>query len=289
MGIPKALHYYYYKELWEPFFKKLDIDLIISPDTNPVMLDNGTKLVPDEMCLSMKLYFGHLVYLADKCDYILIPRIDRFDNDNQTCTNFLAIYDLASKLFDTKILNFNIDNDNNMRGGLFKIGKELGFSSKKVTQAYKYAIAYYKYSLKQKEIEQSNKLLSDRKKVLLISHPYNTYDSLIGKPIIKLFEDNDINIIYCDAFNIQKTNTLALKLSPNLYWKYSRDQIGSILLSDKVDGFLFLSSFPCGLDSLVNELVMRKLNKPYLNLVVDDNTSLAGVETRVESFIDVIN
>ena len=57
---------------------------------------------------------------------------------------------------------------------------------------------------------------------------------------------------------------------------------------EKIDGIVFLTAFPCGLDSLVNELVMRKIDKPYLNLVIDDLDSLAGMETRIESFVDII-
>jgi len=42
------------------------------------------------------------------------------------------------------------------------------------------------------------------------------------------------------------------------------------------------------LDSLVNELVMRKISKPYLNLIIDDLDSNTGLETRLESFIDIV-
>ena len=35
-------------------------------------------------------------------------------------------------------------------------------------------------------------------------------------------------------------------------------------------------------------LVLRKIDKPYLNLVIDDLDSLSGVETRLESFVDII-
>ena len=38
------------------------------------------------MCLSLKNYIGHVAYLKDKCDYILIPRIDNYGIENQTCT-----------------------------------------------------------------------------------------------------------------------------------------------------------------------------------------------------------
>ena len=34
---------------------------------------------------------------------------------------------------------------------------------------------------------------------------------------------------------------------------------------------------------------MRKLDKPYINLVIDDIESSGGIETRLESFVDVLN
>lgn len=42
------------------------------------------------------------------------------------------------------------------------------------------------------------------------------------------------------------------------------------------------------MDSLANELVMRKINKPYLNLVIDDLDASGGINTRIESFVDII-
>ena len=90
-------------------------------------------------------------------------------------------------------------------------------------------------------------------------------------------------------FHQDITNELSKKLSETLYFKYNKDIIGSIALCEpKVDGILFLSSFPCGVDSIVNELVMRRIKKPYLNLVIDEMDSQVGFETRIESFIDIL-
>ena len=50
-----------------------------------------------------------------------------------------------------------------------------------------------------------------------------------------------------------------------------------------------LSSFPCGTDSIVNELVIRNIELPIINLVIDDVNSFTGIETRIESFLDIIN
>ena len=56
-----------------------------------------------------------------------------------------------------------------------------------------------------------------------------------------------------------------------------------------MDGIILLSAFPCGPDSMVNELIARRVKRvPMLNLVLDSQSGTAGIETRLESFIDII-
>lgn len=289
IGIPRSLFYYYFNDLWINFFEYLNIDVVVSPKTNKQIMDLGIKYSTDEMCLSIKNYIGHVTYLKDKCDYILIPRIDNYGLDNQTCTNFLALFDIVNNLFDIKILNYNINlrNKETELKGFLEFGKTLNIDSKKIKDAYMYARVKSSKIKKNKILNNLKKLKSSKKKVLLLGHPYNMYDELIGMPIINMLKALNVEIIYSDLFysnNEDKTYT------KSLYWKYSKDNISSInKCIDRVDGIIFLSSFPCGLDSLVNELVMRKLNKKYLNLIIDDNSISGGIETRIESFIDIIS
>ncbi len=288
IGIPRSMYFYYFKDLWINFFDFLDIKLVISPETNKEIMDLGVKYSIDEMCLSMKNLIGHIAYLQGKCDYILIPRIDNYGIDNQTCTNFLALYDIINNLFDIKILNYNINlnNDETELKGLINIGKTLGLSRKEVIDAYEYACVKSGKIKKSKVLNNLRNLHSEKTKILLVGHPYNIYDKMIGEPIINMLKKLNIEIIYSDLFFVNDEYT---KYSKELYWKYSRENISSITKCiDKIDGIIFLSSFPCGPDSLVNELVMRKLNKPYINIIIDDVESSGGIETRIESFVDIV-
>jgi len=289
IGIPRSLYYYHFKDLWINFFEYLNIDVIISPETNNEILDLGLKYSTDEMCLSLKNYIGHVAYLKDKCDYILIPRIDNYGIDNQTCTNFLATYDIINNMFDINILNYNINlrNKETELKGLINIGNILGIDKKEIKEAYCFAKVKSNKIKKEKILNNLRKLKSKRKKILLVGHSYNMYDKLIGIPIIEMLKELDIEIIYSDLF-FEKDEFQ--KYSKELYWKYSKESVSSISKCiEKVDGIIFLSSFPCGLDSLVNELVMRKINKPYINIIIDDNSISGGIETRIESFVDVIS
>lgn len=283
------MYYYYFKDLWLNFFDYLNVEVIISPKTNKEIMDLGLKYSIDEMCLSMKNYIGHVAYLKDKCDCVLVPRIDNYGRDNQTCTNFLASYDIINNMFDIDIVNYNINllNDEDEIKGFISIGNLLGFDKKKAVDAYEYAKVKSFKTKKEKILKNLKNLKSKRKKILLVGHPYNIYDELIGMPIIEMIKKLDVEIIYSDLFNeIDGSN----KYSDGVYWKYSRENLSSISKSiNMVDGIVFLSSFPCGLDSLVNELVMRKINKPYINIIIDDNSVSGGIETRIESFIDIVS
>ena len=289
IGIPRSLFYYYYKNIWINFFNELNIDIIISPKTNKEIIDLGMKYSTDEMCLSLKNYIGHVAYLKDKCDYILIPRVDNYGDYNQTCTNFLAIYDYVNNILGVNTLNYNIDLNNNETemSGLINIARKLGISKKKALYAYRNALSINNTKLKE-QINNSN-LCSNNIKILLVGHSYNMHDEFIGIPIVKMLKNMNISIIYSDQFDSSLANNSSNKLSPNNYWKYSKEIIGSINLSkNNINGIIFLTTFPCGVDSLANELVMRNINIPFLNIIIDDLDSLSGIETRIESFIDIL-
>ena len=291
VGIPRSLFYYYYGDIWKDFFDSLNVPYIISPKTNQDIMNRGINIANDEMCLSLKNYLGHIDYLKDKCDYILVPRVSNFKNSNQTCTNFWAAYDIVHNLFPVNILNYNVDLEKRktLKKGLYKIGKELNKNKHQIKKAYRYAITKEKKKIKKNHMINTNKLKLNKTKILLVGHPYNLYDDMIGSDIIKYLIKNNIEVIYSDKFDSKITNPLSKKISKDLYFKYSKDNLGAITYCQKhINGVIFISAFPCAPDSLANELAMRKIKIPYLNLVIDDSTSFTGLETRLESFLDML-
>lgn len=287
--------YYYDKDLWIEFFKNLGIDVIISPNTNKKIVDSGTKLAPSEACLSLKIYLGHIIELKDKCNYILIPRLYSLKKNEQVCTNFNALYDLVNNLFEVDILNYNVDisTKNYQLLGFLSIGEQLGFSYIKSYKAYKYAEKIKKMKqkkqelLQQKEIEQNK----DKIKILLAGHPYNLYDSLIGKSVIDFLKENNITILYSDKINHELIDEECRKISTDIHWTHNKEIVASTkYYEDIVDGIILISSFPCGPDSLMNEQISHKIKKvPIITLIFEDLNNDAGIITRLESFIDILN
>jgi predicted nucleotide-binding protein (sugar kinase/HSP70/actin superfamily) len=291
VGIPKALLYYNYHVLWEHFFYELGVDLIYSKATDKEILEVGKSYAIDEACLSLKIYLGHINYLIDKVDYILVPRIVSLKKHDKVCTNFYALYDIINNLFNTKIIHYNVDVDAhiNERKAFIKMGKELGFSISTSLHAYLKAKRIAKRNAKHRFIKQSHLLESSKLKILLAGHPYNLRDKLIGGNIANIIEKLGIEIIYSDIYDENESKDKYKDISPHLYWTYNQDIINSILYyKDKVDGIMIVTSFPCGPDSLANEMCLRKIDKPIINLIIDELSSEVGLETRIESFIDII-
>lgn len=291
IGLPRALHYYYDGELWKSFFEELGCEVIVSPPTTAMILEEGMKIANDEMCLSLKVYLGHVSYLVGKCDYVFIPRIDNYGMKEQTCTNFLSVYDIVHNLLTENVLDCNIEATSGLSEmkAFIEVGKKLGKGKEQALLAYYNGVVKKKKFQKKKQLEIEKSIDKGFIRLLWLAHPYNTYDALIGKEVYSFLEKMGVSII--DGYYLERKSNedLSKKLSPTLYWKYNKELIGSILEVEKqVDGVIFLSSFPCGPDSLVNELMLRKIKIPYLNIIMDDVHSLTGIETRLESFIDIL-
>jgi Uncharacterized protein conserved in bacteria len=291
IGIPRGLYFYYHGKLYQRFFEKLGFKVITSPKTDYEILKKGIDNSVDEMCLPLKILLGHIKYLENKTDYIVIPRIDNYGYHNQTCTNFLAIHDICRNLFDIRILGYNINLENNEDefDGFLKMGKYFNIDDVKIMKAYEESLEEVEKINKIKYKKSMKKLNSNKTKILLVTHAYNIYDNLIGTPILKYLNENNIEVIISDECNPNLTEALSKKISKDLYWKYSKEALGSIVLNKhKIEGIIFLSSFPCALDSISYELAFRKINLPYIHLVLDDLSGSAGIETRLESFLDII-
>lgn len=235
---------------------------------------------------------GHVDDLKKRVDYILIPRIVSLKKKEKLCTNFSALYDIVNNTFDVNVLYYNIDVDKHINeiDSFIELGKQLGISKIKSINAYKKAKRKEK-ELFEKRLNSQNNLLNDGElKVLLVAHPYNLYDEFIGKPIIRYLESNNIVPIYSDVYDKSRLEYECSLISNTIYWTYNKELLGSIChYKDKVDGIIIISTFPCGPDSLTNEMITRKTKDiPIISIIVDELNNDAGLITRLESFIDVI-
>jgi len=295
IGLPRAMLYHRYEVLWKNYFSALGISCVISDATNKETIKSGTAVAIDEACLCTKIYLGHVNSLIGKCDFILVPRISNFGIKRNMCTKFESLYDLVCNTFrktNQRFISYNIDiiKGHTEEKAFTELGIELGFPKKTALSAYKTAKKAELDSLK--NIIKTDELLYKKigLKILIVAHSYVEKDPYIGKPVTVYLKKIGAVPIYADSIDRRDALKLSERISPTLKWELSRELIGSIQMhADKIDGMILMSAFPCGPDSMVNEMIIRKFNKiPTLNIVLDDQDGTAGLETRLESFIDIL-
>ncbi len=295
IGIPRAMLYYRYGTLWQSFFDGLGIRTVDSGPSSRKILEKGMTLAADEACLSLKLFLGHVNELIGACDYILIPRISNFGRNRNMCVRFEALYDLTCNTFrrtGQKFLAYNVNilTGQDEKDALLDLGQSLGYSAKAVKKAYEEAKKEEHRKWRERVRTEEQLYKSEELKILIVAHSYIIEDSYIGKPVVDSLKSFGAVPIRADLVDRDAALKHSVELSPTCKWEVNRELIGSVALHQKkVDGIILLSAFPCGPDAMVNELLTRRLSgTPLLNLVLDEQSGVAGIETRLESFVDII-
>jgi len=293
VGIPRALHFYFYEKLWTNFFKNLDIETVVSPLSNKEIVRKGIAYSIDEGCYSSKIFIGHVEYLLDKCDLIFVPRIENFGPKEEYCTRLFGIYDLVKNTFPTaKLLNANVNYSLRKKelDAFIEIGATLGKNPEETMRAYNDALQKFNEEKLRAIKNQEELLQNDNVKVLIVSHAYNTYDLAIGDSVVKFFKENNIDVIFADLIDSKTAKAKAKTAYNRMYWKVNTELLGGLeTYKESVDGIVLITTFPCGPDSLINELIIRTTkDKPVLSLMIDEQDANAGLMTRLESFTDII-
>ena len=254
IGIPRSFFYYEYETLIKTFFNELDIDYIISEESNQNTLKNGEKYLPKDTCIPLKLFLGHIEYLKNKCNMILVPRIIK----NNICPIFKGLYDLTNNLFKENILdlNLNIDKYKDLKLGLVELGLSLGLPYNKTVTAYKRAIEKQNKVKNNLILKQSNILKNNKRKILIKGTNYNIFDNMIGKQIIDILKEQNIEIIY-ENYNKEEN-----------YKEYLNKAIR-------------ISSNNCP------RIIMNNLNNNIktINIIINENTTKKELKTIIERFL----
>ncbi|GFP19160.1 hypothetical protein HKBW3S03_00664 [Candidatus Hakubella thermalkaliphila] len=94
IGVPRALLYYKYYPWWKSFFEELGFQVVVSCPTNKALLVAGVAAASDETCLPVKAFYGHVLDLKDRVDYLFIPRMISVEKKTYTCPKFLGLPDI---------------------------------------------------------------------------------------------------------------------------------------------------------------------------------------------------
>jgi len=312
IGIPRALMYYRYFSLWHTFFEELGWSVVVSDGLGKT----GKIIYFEDSCLPMKLMVTHAVSLQDKADHLFVPRLVSLHRSYIMCPKFRGAPDVVRLATEGKIsiIDETVDlqsRNHSLLQSFLRIGEKLGASKKEAKQALKKGEQVYS-KFKEESIDRINGLpLRDlfqlriptpgkRKestlRVAFVGHPYNLFDSDINKDIFTLTKSLGIEIFTSDFLSEKEIDRELSDLSKEIYWSSGREIVGALFhfLKGGVDGVVFLTSFKCGIDALLQEFIKRSrkvhggANVPFLVLSFDEHTGREGLLTRLEAFKDVM-
>ena len=320
VGMPRSLLYFKFYPLWKTFLEELGCSIVLSPHTNKTIVEKGVELGFNELCLPIKIYYGHVAYLLDNypdLDYIFIPRYISLDPKGFYCPKFLSLPDAMRGNFDhlPKLLVWEVNAKESLKiAWAIKFGMKLGASIPKITDAYQKAVkAYHNFKAVIKggifitkalnAIEKGEQLPDPRDMqrhpitIFVLGHPYNVYEDYTTMNMLDKLDKMCVNVMALENVPSEEfKNRVKIGGKFDNYWGNEQEilQTSHYLFDggrSVVDGIIFIISFACGPDSLIAEIVMRDMRVkkiPYMSLIVDEHSGSAGLETRIETFVDMI-
>ncbi len=319
IGVPRALMYHYYYPMWKVFFNELGLELKISPKTNKKIINQGVKIAVDDICLPFKAYYGHVLELKDKVDYLFVPRFVSLGNNNYVCPKFMGLPDMLRA--NIKGLPKLIEPVIDLRKGFMPVRRtanQIGniFNKRfwEIESAYRKAIKLQNkfekiqteaktfddaikiiFNNQNKHTEQIEDNVENKLKIAVLGHAYIINDNFMSMDIIKHLADMGIDVTTVEMYEHNSIEGAAALQNKKLFWYFNRKIMGTAyhLLSDDsdIDGIVQVTAFGCGPDSLVKELIDikgKRNNISILNINIDEHSGEAGLITRLEAFVDLL-
>ncbi len=285
IGIPRALDFYLYPALWETFLRELGMDVVVSSPTSRRTVEQAGLISESEHCLPVKLFDAHLAELAEHAGLIFVPRILSAFPGHIACPKLGALPDCARAQVPPAVQIISVDIDEArvpLAQSLAELGQLLNAAPAAIRQAAGCALS----ALQAARTEEAAPSKAGGLHFLIIGHPYNLNDAYLAGPVFDRLDRLGVRAERV-SFADREVPPEPLKWDVcSLIYNRLRD-----LSSAEWDGVIHLSSFNCGCDSIAGTLyhdVLREKRLPCMTLVLDEHAGQAGVDTRLEAFVDSI-
>ncbi len=311
VGIPRALLYYNYYPSWEKFFESLGVKVILSDPTTKETVDSGIKSAVDETCLPVKLFLGHLLNLKKKeVDYIFCPRVVSVEPKRYLCPKFLGLPNMATHLIPNlpPLLDIEVNlhkKPEDLPKQLYRLARKFTMNPFKIKNSIaaawreeqnytkKLQEGFTPYDLLEKQGVKKD--YKKDKKIAVLGHTYNLNDPFISMNLFERLRSRGVQVLTSEMLTEQEIMQGVSILEKDIFWTFGKEILGTanyLLEKKEVDGVIIVLSFGCGPDSFIAELIERNYKRagsiPLLKIILDEHTGDAGVITRIEAFLDLV-
>ena len=284
VGIPRAFYFYAYPGLWEAFIHALGHEPVLSAPSGRGTLERAAPWTESEHCLPHKIFDGHVAELRDRVDAILVPRVLSMTAGFVCCAKFGAMPDACAvgSAGGVRLLVPTVDaNNGGLPHALRELGRELGASKETIHEAIPAALAVLE--VQRKRLTNANAQLP-AKRILLLGHPYTLHDPLVSDVVQRKLARMGHAV---EIMDFARDAGVPDGLRWCTFHKMERT-LRELSVGDYL-GVVQIVTFNCGADSVLADSLRRtcaQRDLPYMSLMVDEHSGRAGVETRLEAFVD---
>ena len=298
VGVPLAFSVHSVWPFYSWFFHSLGVKAVLSTR----IVQEGIAKQESNYCFPAEIAHGAIQNMLDEgVDYVFLPHFRDMPTmeDVHACvcplTQGLPFYARhAFGLRDDRMLRPLVSFGRGFeasRGAFEDVAEKLGFSRAEGGRAYDAGIEHYRRFLTAYK-ELGRKALRevrdnpDRIAIVLCGRPYNAFTRDANMGIPRKFTSQGVTVIPYDMIIDPDA-----EIPPNNYWYYGQQDMKAVKQARKIDNLYlsWISNFSCAPDSFMLHYVRWLMgHKPYLVLEIDSHTADAGLDTRVEAFLDIV-
>ena len=307
IGINKSFFINTLYPLYAHFFRGLGFKVKIADNVD----QDGVDLKRAAFCYPAEIAHGYLYnLLTKKPDYLFLPQIkgmyvENGCQPNVTCpisqgepyylsSAFKDHATFKSLLSQRKVLMPVIDFSGGFDAaekGFLEMGMKLGRTRAKSRRAFSKALCVQRQLMrdfreKGKSFLQELESHPRQYAVAIMGRSYNAYTPETNMGVPQKFASRGISVIPSDLLPFADE-----PIESHMYWSTGQLILKTAAFVKKHPQIFgcFITNFSCGPDSFLVEYVKHLMgSKPFLVLELDSHVADAGLETRIEAFLDII-
>ncbi len=284
--------------LYSHYFHELGAEIIPVEENHP----EGKNYIEAPFCFPAEIAHGRIAaMLKTDADFYFLPQLRFMESQEKTVNATLCpivqglpYYARSSFPMDrNKILAPVIDfSDGYFQGDkpFLEMAERMGFSAADGKRAFlKGMRQYLAYKNEAREIgrrilreaEENNEVV-----IALLGRSYNLFDDEANLGIPRKFLSRGYRFIPNDFMPVEGES-----ISENMYWYWGQINLkSSVIAKNHPNVFVtYISNFSCAPDSFILHQVRWIMgSKPFLVLELDSHSADAGIDTRIEAFLDIV-
>jgi predicted CoA-substrate-specific enzyme activase len=292
IGLPRALTTHSLHPLYATFFSGLGMEAVLS-DVDP----RGDLKSNSGFCFPAQIAHGAVLDLAQRgLNLIFLPHVMRMPQASDCRDSYLCPitqagpYFLAKAFPEIRFLSPLLDFTKGYAASQALVDlavRDLGTPRRLADAAWLAAVrAQTEAESALRELGQlalARAVAAGKPAILLAGHSYNAFTPEASQSVGKKLSSMGVPVIPADCLAPVGDGPTA--------WHFANNILNAVALCRQHPNLFLLcvSNFSCTIDAFTQAMLGSEMgSKPYLIIEIDAHTADAGVQTRLEAFLDII-